>query len=505
MEAPPPPNVPADMEAEGIVIGACLLSKEATATAMAKLDSADFFCIPYRYAFTAISELAIKLAPVTPQSVLRQLENTKGQAGSRLDEMGGGALILESIQAVDPAEVEFWCDRTKQVRQQRDIFEFADWAKAEVVASKAAGIDALRAKVEERLASLVAVGEAQDVFTMDDDYDDLVARITRMIDFPDEITGLETGWTEFDRATDGFQKGNTSIFYAPSSSMKSFVVDNIGWRLSRHGHGGLWYTTEMPRFQVEQRVLQMEAGVNLRYARQDNQMKANKQKLLAAADAMRRYPIFYCDRGMVELSSMKAEVARYRRFHQIDYTIVDLVDHVAIDAFKDDSVGQQSAIMRGQKDIAKTSDVHVFLVSHISKVDKSQIMLPELDPEAMKGSSSKFQDVDLAVSIRPVVMDQEKGLWRAMTRDEISLAQRNREDIILYLGITKNRHGEIGRFLFLMSMKGGMRMEPLTNHRIAQGQFPSEWDNPDDPLADPFEEDWDTSGFEFGRPAESGE
>lgn len=494
------------MEAEGIVIGACMLSRVAAQSATTKLDAGDFFCLPYKWAFTAISELAIREAPIGTQSVVRQLSNTPGtNGGSRLDEMGGGALIIESVQGVDPGEVEYWCERTKQVRAQRDIFEFADWAKSLVVSSKATGVDIVRNQIEERLAGLVSDVGPQDVFTMEDDYESLVEQIQRMIDHPDAITGLETGWEEFDKATDGFQRGNTSIFYAPSSSMKSFVVDNIGWRLSRTGHGGLWYTTEMPRHQVQMRVLQLEAGVNIRYARKDGQMGNVGRKLISAADSIKNYPIYYCDRGLVELASMKAEIARYKKFKGIEYAIVDLIDHVATDAFKDDSVSQQSAIMRGQKDIAKSSDLHMFLVSHISKIDKADMAKPQLDPDAMKGSSSKFQDVDLAVSIRPVVMDAEKGQWRAMMLDEISEAQRRRDPIILYVGITKNRHGEVGKFLFSMSMRQGMRMEPLDRATYGQGQFPSQWTNPT--TGDPFEgeEDWDTSGFEFGAGGEGGD
>lgn len=460
---------PSDFDAERKVIGACLLSKDATTKAMTALNPDDFYCVPYAHAFTAICQMAMAGEPVNVQTVIRKLDDIKTADGkeSLLNSMGGGALVVNTVEGTLPEECEFWAKTVKKKRAERDLLQFGDWVRQQAL-SNPTDIDKLRASVEERLTNVVGGEAVKDVVKMDDGMGDLESRIDRYINDPDSITGLEMGWPVLDRMLDGLQPGNVTILYAPSSRFKSLFATNVGWRLARNGYPGMWYTTEMPKVQVQERILQLEAKMNFSWLRKDGTIGGYRDEIRAAMRRMAGYPIYLCDRSDVEVGALRAEVMRYKKWHNIQYVIVDLVDMVSTSAYKDDSVAQQSAVMRQMKALAKQADVHILLVSHVSKGDKALRNKPDLDVEDMKGSSSKYQDVDCAISLMPVERSPETGEWMGLTRVQITDAIASRKPLKLLVAVTKNRHGELARLEFAISLGYGGRITPMVN---SSGQY----------------------------------
>jgi replicative DNA helicase len=469
-------ELPSDIEAERQVIGGMLLSGSSVTEAMTALAPDDFYCKPYRNAFAAICEMVATNQPVNAQTVMRKLSDTKtADGGNILSEMGGGSIVMGSMEGVLPQDTTYWTAVVTKKRGERDLIGFADWAR-KLAGSAPTDLAAVRAQIEERLSTLqteTTGAASKDVTKMGDDLDALQARFDRYIDDPDAITGIETGWTLFDRYLDGFQPGNVTIIYAPSSRFKSMFATNIGYRLALRGHRGLWYTTEMPKLQVQERIVQLDIAKNFRWLRRDHTIHHYRDEIQRSIEKLRDLPIYISDKSEVDVGAFRAAVTRYKKWHDIKYVIVDLVDMLGTEKYKDDTIAQQSAIMRAMKSIAKNSDVHIILITHVSKGEKSMNKKSSLDVEDMKGSSSKYQDVDCAISLMPVAPNHETGGWRGLLREEI--AKRIHEDgqMTVLVVFTKNRHGEIGELPFVISLTNGGRMRPLTRGgTMVQAQLP---------------------------------
>lgn len=470
-------ELPSDIEAERQVLGGMLLSGASVAEAMTALAPDDFYCKPYRHAFAAICEMVATSQPVNAQTVMRKLSDTKTPDGSNLlTEMGGGSIVMSSMEGVLPQDTGYWTAVVTKKRGERDLINFADWAR-KLAGSAPADLNEARAQIEERLSVLQTENTgaaARDVTKVGDDLDALQARFDRYINDPDAITGIETGWTLFDRYLDGFQPGNVTIIYAPSSRFKSMFATNIGYRLALRGHKGLWYTTEMPKLQVQERIVQLDIAKNFRWLRRDHTIHQYKTEIQRGIERLRDLPIYISDKSEVDVGAFRAAVTRYKKWHDIKYVIVDLVDMLSTEKYKDDTVAQQSAIMRAMKSIAKTSDVHIILITHVSKGEKAMNKKPSLDVEDMKGSSSKYQDVDCAISLMPVTVNHETGGWRGLLREEIAKKIHEDGQMNVLVVFTKNRHGEIGDLPFQISLNKGGRMAPLTRGGpMVQAQLPA--------------------------------
>ena len=459
------------MDAERRVAGACMLSATGLAMAMMKLQPQDFLCRPYGWIFTASVDLAMGGHAVTPQTIIRKLGEMKHSSGRSYLDDTGTALVIEAIENVNPDETEFWADRVKKKAGERKLLELGNWIREQAL-SNPEDINAIHLKAEERLSAIQAGDSTGDEIS--DGYeglDALTARIDRYIDDPDGITGLELGWPALDHVLDGLQMGNVTIMYAPSSRYKSFVAANMGRRLAMRGIPGLWYTTEMPKVQVQERLVSLESGLNLKWLRRDGTIGSHRDEIYSALKRVAAFPIYYSKRGELDLMTLRAEVTRQARYNGIQYVIIDLVDQVATNQYGDNETSNQSLVMRKMKALAKRANVHIILISHVVKGDKALGKKASLEVEDMKGSSSKYQDVDAAISIMPVRWSDIDLCYEGLDRKQIQEAVKQDGRLTLLLAVTKNRHGELAEIPFAISLTHGGRMKPLVAPAWVQQQF----------------------------------
>lgn len=488
---------PNNLEAERNIIGASLLNASACAEAVENLSPDDFYCQPYGRLFKAIGALHSSNKPVTPATVAVEIGSYKDAEGKNvLEDMGGTPFIYGTLEGVDPSEIRFWMEEVTKKKALRELVVFADMAK-KIALGNPKDIKKARSKIEESLARLTGGGNKDVVHVSD--MKDLRERLDRYEKHPNAITGIETGWTSFDKMTDGLQPGNVTIVYAPSSRFKSMFVANIGWKLAQNGHAGVWFTTEMPFLQIQERLLQIHTGLNFRHLRRDNKMAQNSTTINNGLTAVGNLPIHICDSSELEIGTIRSLVNRYKKWHDVKYCIIDLVDMVSTASFKDDSVAQQSQVMRQLKGIAKSANIHIILVSHISKGEKQMHKQAFLSPEDMKGSSSKFQDVDAAISLMPVKVDGETGQYVGLSLQELTTKVRDDGQLNMLVTFTKNRHGELGEIPFIVSIKNGGRIFPLARTpaatNIAAGR---PWNAPYQiPQTEVDDEDYDMDEEEF--------
>lgn len=443
-----------DIGAESRVLGALLLNRDIISDTMLKLNKDNFYLVKNQFIYESICSLFINGNPVTPETVANDLSKRTEPNGNRLDLVGGAEGILSIMEGVGVDEVDYWTRVVKGKYDERKMLEFVKAAEHAILSNTSTHVDDVRNKLEEKLVSLSGdnINSSSPISECIEELDD---RINRYIDFPDEIVGMPTSFNKLDITLDGLQPGNVTIIYAPSSRFKSLFATNIGWRLAQQGYPGLWFTTEMPKVQVMERMLQLESGLNLKWLRRDKKVLMYKKHLKEAEHRLSKYPIYFCDTSALDVSEVRAEVNRQERWHGIEYIIVDLVDHISSSRFKDEMVNNQRAVMSAMKQIAKDFNIHVILVSHVNKGDRDTRNKADLDVESMTGSAAKYQDVDASISIGPSKLSPEG--WVAMDRQDIFNAVNTTGTIDVMVAVTKNRHGELLRYLMTLDFNDGGR------------------------------------------------
>jgi replicative DNA helicase len=435
-----------------------MLDKEQISSVMSKINPNHFYYVQYRYIFEAICTLYISGSPLNSETISNFLKGKKELDKNRLEAVGGSSVIIECMENVSNGEADYWMKVVLNKHGERKLLEFSNEVRKAALSSPE-DIQGIRHKLEERLISLTEQESAGSV-SVADSTEQLIPILDKYINDPDGIRGIVTGYRKFDRAVDGLSPGNVSIYYAPSSRFKSLVVTNIGHNIANNGIPGLWFTTEMPSVQVTERLVQLEYGGNFRHLRLNNKIRDQRDGILEANDRVSRLPIFFNDSSGLDIQDIRLEVSRHKRWNNIQYVIIDLVDHVYSSRYADEAVNNQRVVMAQAKAIAKELDVHIMLVSHISKQMKQNRSNADNDVEEMIGSAAKFQDVDLAVSLSPYIVEDD-GRMIAMPKDVLQYKQENLIPIDMLVSINKNRHGPLARIYMTIDLLRGGRLREV--------------------------------------------
>ena len=445
------------------MIGALLLNRSQISDTMLKLLPNHFYTVFGKNVYEAMCALFIDGSPVTPETIANYLQGRKVDGRSVLETIGGAKSIVGALEGIEETELDYWKGAVIKKAEERALLEFASECRR-MALSDPADVASVRSMLEEKLISLSGGREGASV-GIEQAADEFIPRMERYVNDPDGIIGYETGFGKLDRALDGLQPGNVTIIYAPSSRFKSLFATNIGWHLAEQNIPGLWFTTEMPRIQVFERILQLESGLNIRWLRRDGLLFKYGVEIESARKRLSHMPVYFCDTSSVDVGELRSEVSRHIRWHGIKYIIVDLVDHVSSSRYRDEMVNNQRVVMASMKQIAKDFNIHVMLVSHVTKGNQQTREKADLDVEEMIGSAAKYQDVDASISIGPVTykMDERSGEMRlvAMSREDIISHMEKRSNMEVLLSITKNRHGELIRDIIELDLnQGGRFLDP---------------------------------------------
>lgn len=450
---------PCDLNGEKRILGALILYPASIPETMDTLLPDDFYSTNNKEIYSSLCTLSVDGKPISVDTIAAHLSSRKSEvSGNLLEAIGGARVILDCVEGSSTEELDFWVKVVKSKAEQRKLLEFAEFAKRTALTG-GDDISRVRAKIEEHLVSLSG-GYSNQSVSIESAADELDERLERYINDPDSIIGIKTGWDKIDRSIDGFQPGNVSIFYAPSSRFKSLFTSNVGLLFAQQDVPGLWFTTEMPRVQVMERLLALESRLNLKWLRRDYKIFEHKSEIYAAKERLKGYPIYFCDTSSVDVAEVRAEVSRHKRWNNIQYIIVDLIDHVTSSRYRDEMVNNQRIVMSSMKAIAKDFNIHVILVSHVGKSASHGNQDASLDMENMIGSAAKYQDVDTSFSIMPVTNDMNDRLV-SMSREEILAHIAAEGKLRVLIAITKNRHGELLNYLMELDFNQGGIFQPF--------------------------------------------
>lgn len=455
----------ANSQGERRLIGALFVSPEKLSEVSEKMVESDFFHPEYRHTFRAMCELHLSGAPVSVDTVAAKLNEPDDKGKNTLVSIGGVATIRATMDGANPGEIDFWVEETIKNRKRREIDSTLERFKARIV--DAPNPDKLRGELEESLANLGGGSSTGEYIHASAVENQLRDRVQGYLDNPEGITGLETGWKKFDEMLDGIQPWESTIVYGKTGSFKSFFVQNMAYRFGAQGHAGLAYPTEMPVVQWQERMLQIHLGLNLQSLRRNGQIGLYRDEILRGQEEIAALPLYYADGFDISTATIKSGVRRQKRWNDIKYVIVDLIDHVETKRFRDDVINQQSEIMKAIKKTAKNEEVGLISTTHVSKTGREYDRLPALPLDDMKGSSSKSQDVDRAICVVPVAWGVPPELafratppppaWYAITKTERMDFFRRDGGCWVQVTVQKNRHGDEGPFWFWLDISRGGR------------------------------------------------
>lgn len=383
---------PHNIEAERSVLGAALLSKDALADAIEILKPDDFYDGANKEIFKVMVNLFRENKPVDIVTVCEELSVQKvlksvggrgyvgmlsGEAPSTTNAMEYGKIVAEKSsmrQLISTAEKI----RDKGYAQEDDSTEILNYAEKSIF-----GIAQSRQNRDYTHLS--------DILITDIDMLDEAARNQG------KITGVTTGFRELDNVTYGLQKSELVIVAARPAMGKTAFALNIAQNAAiKGGASVLIFSLEMSKEQLGQRLLAMEARVDMENIKKGKLDREDWDRIMLAADALSKAEINIDDTPDLSVFEIKNKCRRLKTEKGLDLVVIDYLQLMKGEGRAESRQQEISTLSRYLKLLAREMDCPVVVLSQLSRSpDQRPNHRPVLSD--LRESGAIEQDADIVL------------------------------------------------------------------------------------------------------------
>jgi len=426
-------GLPASIDAEKTILGAVMLDNAAFSEAAEKLTPEDFSLDSHRRIFLRMNELIDAQRSVDIVTLPIELAKHK-----EVEAVGGVAYLASLTEGLPRRPViEDYIRIVKDKSLLRRLMGICSSAIAKAADQSQEAISVLD-ETESQLLEVSQSGLTQGLQALDIIVRESFGSIDNLYNHRGDITGLETGFTDFDRMTSGLQKGELIIIAARPSMGKTALAINIAQNAAiRHNAIVAIFSLEMSKESLLRRMLASQASVDQQKIQKGFFGRAEQEKLQDALSLLVESRIFIDDSAGSTIAEMRAKARRLKQnaggldLIMIDYLQLMSATMPGLRKGYENRVQEVSAISRGLKAMAKELQVPVIALSQLSrsneKRDDKRPLLSDL-----RESGSIEQDADVVAFIH-----RESYYNR---KDDLSAEEKAEAEIL----VAKQRNGPTG-------------------------------------------------------------
>lgn len=266
--------------------------------------------------------------------------------------------------------------------------------------------------------------------------------------------GVPTPWPTLTKALGGgMRNGEVYVLGGNQGSGKTSLGLQFGTKALRSRLGVLIYSMEMGWRDVFQRIVSMEAKVDLLEYRDfqcsGGQTDDIRQRLHLVMSEFMSYPLLVSTKNRVTPEYLVSETARLKKRQPIHFVIVDHMQLMGASGTVRGDYEKFTAISRALKETAREMDLPVLLVSQTSRANSAD-RRGELEVSDLRGSGAIEEDAAAVFLLYPDRDDATRAMTdRTYTRGPVKT----------WLKVGKNRYGLSGSYLPLFHWKTHTRFD----------------------------------------------
>lgn len=414
---------PQNLEAEQSVLGSMLIERDAISRSIEFLAPDHFYKENHQVIFDAVCTLYEKGEPVDLVTLTEELRRR-----GKLETVGGGSALTSLIDAVPTtANIEYYARIVEEKAIRRRLMKaghdivglgFDNEEKVEILLDKA----------EQEIFRIGQRRFTQNFISLKEILKNTLENLDELYGRESEITGVATGFRDFDTKTAGLQPSELIIVAArPGMGKTSFCLNIAQHAAIENKVPVAFFSLEMAKEQLVQRVLCAEASVDAHRLRTGKLLDGDWKKIADAMNVLSKAEIYIDDSSSISVLEMRAKARRLKAERGLGLIMVDYLQLIRGSSRSENRVQEISEIVRGLKALAKDLRVPVLAVSQLSReVEKRNDKRPQLSD--LRESGAIEQEADLVAFI-----------YRDSYYNEKSEKQNTAEVII-----AKQRNGPVG-------------------------------------------------------------
>jgi replicative DNA helicase len=415
---------PQNLEAEAAVLGSMLLDKEAIAKAIEHLDEESF----YTGSNSKIYQSILRLYDVNKAvDIVTLVEDLKKR--NVLDEVGGPAYITDLANSIPTsANVDHYAKIVKEKYLLRTLINTATKIASESY-EPSIEVEDLLDRAEKLIFDITSDHKREaKVVEMKDVIKESIETIDRLYQRKENITGIPTGFHDLDVKTAGLQKSDLIVLAGrPSMGKSALAISMMEYAAVVEKVPCAYFSLEMSRDQLAQRMLCSIAGVDAHKVRTGFFSQTDWPKLVTAAGKLSESPIFIDDTPGISALELRAKARRLKARYDIQLMFIDYLQLMRGASRIENRQQEISEISRSMKALARELNIPLIAISQLSRaVEQRADHRPMLSD--LRESGAIEQDADMVM----LILREE---YYTPTEENKGIAE---------VIIAKQRHGPIG-------------------------------------------------------------
>lgn len=417
---------PRSIEAERAVIGSLLLLPEACDEVALIVRADDFYDTAHRAIFSHMLALHDDGKQIDPLLLNQRLKDS-----GQFELVGGAAFLLELGQEVSTAaHAEYYA---RIVRDKAVLRALIHTSTDIIHGAHETGVDAreMLARAEERVFRILDTGQESQVRSVRDVLMEALSRIDSRQD-KNKCLGIETGFIDYDKLTGGLQNSELVILAARPSMGKTAFALNMVEHMALDDHGPqrpvLFVSLEMSALELCDRILCSRAEVDSHKVRSGMISGTESSRLVAAASAMSKAPLFIDDSPSRNMTEIAATARRLKRREGLAAIVIDYLQLIEPDNSRDPRQEQVARIARRLKGLARELSIPVLCLAQLNRQAESGGGQHKPQLSHLRESGAIEQDADVVMFIHREEMyaqDDEQRQAVAGQADLLIRKQRN--------------------------------------------------------------------------------
>ncbi len=385
---------PQNLEAEMAVLGSMLMDVDAISIATESLDKDSFYKDTHKKIFEAIRDLYNANKAVDIITLTDELKRNE-----TLDEIGGASFLTALVNSVPTsANINHYVSIVKERYILRTLINNS--TKIISICYESEGnVDEVVDSAERFIFEVSDRKHHGSYLHLKEIIKDSIENIDRLYQKKAHITGIPTGFIDFDSKTSGLQESDLIVIAGRPSMGKSALALGIA------EYAGVvekiplaFFSLEMSKEQLVQRMLCAHAKVDAHKVRTGYLSPSDWPRLTAAAGKLSEAPIFIDDSPAISVMELRAKARRLKAHQDIQLIILDYMQLMRGSGHEENRQQEISDISRSLKSLARELSVPVVAISQLSRaVEARTDHRPQLSD--LRESGAIEQDADVVVLI----------------------------------------------------------------------------------------------------------
>ncbi|WP_137844436.1 replicative DNA helicase [Microbacterium sp. 2FI] len=394
---------PHDILAEQSALGGMLLSKDAVADVIESLRGSDFYIPKHELIFEAILTLYSHGEPTDVVAVTDELIKS-GEL-----QRAGGADYLHTLTSIVPtaANAGYYASIVSERALLRRLVEAGTRIVQMGYAGQGDAVDLVN-NAQAEIYSVTGAETAEDYVPLTQAVDAAVDEIEAARGRDGQMTGIPTGFQQFDELTNGLHGGQMIVIAArPAMGKSTLALDFARSAAIKHNMPTIFFSLEMGRSEIAMRLMSAEGSVPLQNMRKGTLDSRDWTTIASTRGRINDAPLYIDDSPNMTLVEIRAKCRRLKQRVGLKMVIIDYLQLMTSGKKVESRQQEVSEFSRALKLLAKELQVPVVALSQLNRgAEQRTDKRPQVSD--LRESGSIEQDADMVVLLhRDSVYDRE--------------------------------------------------------------------------------------------------